>query len=75
MVNHFLRNNVITTKVGLCHSLENLVWCVNTADKDTFFPKCFDVTWNAGPDEDEREDFLQEYRFIKAESIVKSYVA
>ena len=43
IVNHFLKNNLITTKVGLCHSLKNLVWW-NNVEIDSFFPKCFDLT-------------------------------
>jgi tubulin monoglycylase TTLL3/8 len=59
MVNHFLKNNLITTKVGLTHSLKNLVWW-NTVDMDSFFPKCYDLTEN-----EELEDFRNEFRFIK----------
>ena len=35
---------------------------------DTFFPKCFDLTDGA-----ELDDFRQEYRFQRAENIVKMY--
>lgn len=45
MVNHFTRNNLITTKTGLTHSLKNLIWWTNI-DIDSFFPKCFDLTDN-----------------------------
>eukprot|EP00347_Sterkiella_histriomuscorum_P014185 403361837 len=69
LVNHFFKNNLITTKTGLCHSLKNLVWW-NNVEIDAFFPKCFDLT-----DDMEIEDFKNEYRFIKAESILKTYVA
>jgi tubulin monoglycylase TTLL3/8 len=63
-----MKNNLITTKTGLCNSLKYLIWW-NTVDMDTFFPKCFDLT-----DGMETEDFKNEYRFIKAESIVKIYI-
>ena len=62
-----MKNNVITTKVGLCHSLKNLIWW-NNVEVDTFFPKCFDLT-----DGSELEDFKQEYRFQRAESILRTY--
>jgi tubulin monoglycylase TTLL3/8 len=67
ITNHFMKNNVITTKVGLCHSLKNLIWW-NNVEVDTFFPKCFDLTDGA-----ELEDFKQEYRFQRAESILRTY--
>mmetsp|Transcript_5590 Transcript_5590/g.5107 ORF Transcript_5590/g.5107 Transcript_5590/m.5107 type:complete len:126 (+) Transcript_5590:436-813(+) len=67
MVNHFLKNNLITTKVGLTHSLKNLIWW-NTVDIDSFFPKSFDLTEGL-----EMEDFKCEFRFLKAENILKLY--
>lgn len=67
IVNHFLKNNVITTKVGLCHSLKQLIWW-NNVEVDSFFPKCYDLT-----DGNELEDFKQEYRFQRAESILRMY--
>jgi tubulin monoglycylase TTLL3/8 len=67
ITNHFMKNNVITTKVGLCHSLKHLIWW-NNVEVDTFFPKCFDLTDGA-----ELEDFKQEYRFQRAESILRVY--
>ena len=51
ITNHFMKNNVITTKVGLCHSLKNLIWW-NNVEVDSFFPMCFDLT-----DGSELEDF------------------
>ncbi len=59
MTNHFHKNNVITTKVGLSYSLKQLVWW-NTVEVDCFFPRCYDLT-----DGNETEDFKQEYRFQK----------
>ena len=58
-MNHFLKNNLITTKTGLSHSLGNLIWW-NTIDVNEFFPKCFDLT-----DGEETEDFKNEFRFNK----------
>ena len=54
-----MKNNLITTKVGLMHSLRNLVWW-NNVEVDSFFPKCFDLT-----EGEESEDFKNEYRFQK----------
>ena len=51
ITNHFYKNNVITTKVGLSYSLKQLIWW-NNVEMDTFFPKCFDLT-----DGNELEDF------------------
>ena len=66
-MNHFLKNNLITTKTGLTHSLKNLIWWSNI-EIDSFFPKSFDLTEN-----EELEDFKNEFRFNKAECIVKMY--
>jgi tubulin monoglycylase TTLL3/8 len=41
LVNHFTTATSITTKVGLTHSLRNLIWFTNV-DIDTFYPKCYD---------------------------------
>jgi tubulin monoglycylase TTLL3/8 len=68
ITNHFAKNNVITTKVGISYSLKQLLWWT-PVDVDAFFPKCFDLT-----DGNELEDFKQEYRFQRAESILKSYL-
>ena len=63
IVNHFFKNNLITTKTGLCQSLKNLVWW-NNVEIDTFFPKCFDLT-----DDLELDDFKNEFRFIKVSKL------
>jgi len=68
IVNHFEKNTSITTKVGLCKSLKNLIW-FNNVDIDTFYPRCFDLT-----DVADYEDFLDEFKRVKAESILKQYV-
>jgi len=38
IVNHFCKSAAITTKVGLCHSLKNLIW-FNNVDVDSFYPQ------------------------------------
>ena len=68
MVNHFLGNNLIVTKVGLQNSLKNLIWW-STHSQDEFFPKCYDLT-----DFKELDEFREEHRVNRAESIIKRYV-
>jgi tubulin monoglycylase TTLL3/8 len=67
-VNHFNKAAAITTKVGLCHNLKNLIW-FNNVDIDTFYPRCFDLAL-----QEELEDFIQEFKAVKAESYVKIFV-
>jgi len=59
---------MITTKVGLTNSLKNLIW-FNNVDKDTFFPKSFDLS-----EQEEREDFILEYKMLHAEGLLKKYL-
>ena len=59
IVNHYDKNTLITTKVGLAHNLRNLIW-FNNVDIDTFFPRCFDLV-----DECDHEDFLEEFKSSK----------
>lgn len=68
IVNHFNKATSITTKVGLCHNLKNLIW-YNNIDVDTFFPSCFDLAVN-----EDLDDFIEEFKAIKAESYVKIFV-
>ena len=42
IVNHYSKTTSITRKVGLTHSLKNLIW-FNNVDVDTFYPRCFDL--------------------------------
>ncbi|KAL4480394.1 hypothetical protein ABPG74_020910 [Tetrahymena malaccensis] len=68
IVNHFQKSACITTKVGLCKSLRNLVWHENV-DIDTFYPRCFDLN-----DPEDFENFVEEFKSSKAESILKRYM-
>ena len=68
LVNHFNKAAAITTKVGLCHNLKNLIW-FNNVDIDTFYPLCFDLAL-----QEELDDFTQEFKAIKAECQVKLFV-
>ena len=56
IVNHFQKAASITTKVGLTHSLKNLIW-FNSVDIDTFYPRCYDLAIG-----EELEDFIQEFK-------------
>jgi tubulin monoglycylase TTLL3/8 len=64
-VNHFEKNTSITTKIGLCRNLRNLIWFENV-DIDTFYPRCFDLN-----DPDDIENFAEEFKTTKAEAILK----
>ena len=51
IVNHFVRNVALTTKIGVCKNMRNLIW-FNNVDIDTFYPRCFDLN-----DPDDVENF------------------
>ena len=68
MINHYPDIRCLTTKRGLTLNLKNLIWWSNT-DVDEFFPRCFDLTDNG-----EMEDFAEEFKSVKAESVVKTYM-
>ncbi len=60
IVNHFAKATSITTKVGLTHSLKNLIW-FNNIDVDTFYPRCFDLGLP-----EETDDFITDFKATKA---------
>lgn len=68
LVNHFTKATAITTKVGLAHNLKNLIW-FNNVDIDTFYPRCFDLAVG-----DDLDDFVEEFKAMKAECFLKTYV-
>jgi tubulin monoglycylase TTLL3/8 len=68
IVNHFAKASSITTKVGLTHSLKNLIW-FNNIDVDTFYPRCFDLTIA-----EEAEDFFMDFKATKAQCYLKKYI-
>ena len=77
IVNHFINNSLLTSKVGLCNSLKNLTWWTNNS-MDNFFPKCYVLTKLQGDasfmHQNDIEEFNEEYRFIYSSSILKKYV-
>ena len=68
-VNHFFKSTSITTKIGICRSMKDLV-NHTPVDPDTFFPICFDLS-----DPDDFESFKEQYMVTKAEAIVKRFYA
>ena len=54
--------------MGLTHSLKNLIW-FNAVDIDTFYPRCYDLAIT-----EELEDFVQEFKQMKAVCYLKIYV-
>lgn len=68
MVNHFYGNNLIVTKTGLQNSLKNLIWWSSTSI-DEFFPKCYELSEGK-----EIEEFKEDFRVNKAESILKKFI-
>jgi tubulin monoglycylase TTLL3/8 len=63
--NHFAKASSFTTKVGLCANLRNLVWCGET-HSDLFFPRCFLLS-----SLEEKDSFINDYRFTTALNILK----
>lgn len=57
----------MTTKVGLCKNLKNLIW-FNTVDIDSFYPRCFDVS-----EQSDCEEFMIYFKLNKAESVLRQY--
>lgn len=68
VVNHFGKANSLTTKAGICRTLKNSVWACDE-DEDTYFPKCFETH-----DKEEYDSFLQYYKLLRAESILRKLV-
>jgi len=68
IVNHFGKNSALTTKMGLCHSLRNLI-SFNNVNIDTFYPKCYNLV-----ESHDISDFIEEYKVIYAESVLKKII-
>ncbi|XP_060635534.2 protein monoglycylase TTLL8 [Anolis sagrei] len=65
MLNHYARTSSFTTKIGLCLHMRNLPWYAS-ANPNSFFPRCYGICM-----EDEREDFIDDFRKTAASSILK----
>ncbi|KAJ4459564.1 putative tubulin-tyrosine ligase family protein [Paratrimastix pyriformis] len=69
IVNHFPHMmNPITTKAGL-HRQLRLLRDYDDSDPNDFFPLCFDLS-----SADERTAFIEEYRMVAAESLLRGFV-
>ncbi|KRX07850.1 hypothetical protein PPERSA_10134 [Pseudocohnilembus persalinus] len=62
--NKFKKCTALTSKHGLARNLTNLIHLENK-DPHKFYPRCFDII-----DSVELEDFIEEFKFSKAESLV-----
>jgi tubulin monoglycylase TTLL3/8 len=67
-VNHFLGNREITTKVGLTLNIRNCA-AICGADHDTFYPRAYDLY-----DPQERADFVLNFKFTKAQAILREFI-
>jgi tubulin monoglycylase TTLL3/8 len=63
MVNHFVKNREITTKIGLTKNLK-----YECSDQESFFPRSFDLS-----DYNERLEFVSAFKLNKAVSILKIF--
>ncbi|XP_042325554.1 protein monoglycylase TTLL8 [Sceloporus undulatus] len=69
MLNHYSRTGSFTTKIGLCLHMRNLPWYAS-ADPNSFFPRCYGICMD-----DERVDFIDDFRKTAAASIIKWVVS
>lgn len=68
VVNHFDRTRDLTTKVGLTLSLRSCRHCCGV-EADAFYPRAFDLF-----DPLDREGFVTDYKFAKAEAILREFL-
>jgi len=56
----------LTTKHQLCRNIKNLAFAESYLDYHSFYPRCFDLS-----DPLEFEDFIEEFKYSYAESLLK----
>ena len=69
LVNHFENCSLLTTKIGLCKNLKNLMM-YNNVNINKFYPRSFDLS-----DISDMADFISEFKITKAECILKKFMA
>lgn len=68
IVNHFDKCRDLTTKVGLNINLRSCIWHAGASDEE-FYPRAFDLSEPA-----ERADFVSDFKFSKAQSILRQFI-
>lgn len=68
IVNHFDRCRDLTTKVGLSLSLKNCIWHAGV-ESEEFFPRSYDLSEPC-----ERAEFVSNFKFTKAESVLRQFM-
>ena len=71
LVNHIKGGQLLSTKVGLTHSMKNLVWHHNF-DIGTIFPQSFDIS---DADSAETQDFREDFKFGQVVAFLKTAVS
>lgn len=70
-VNHIKGVQLLSTKVGLTHSMKNLVWH-HDFDIGTIFPQSFDIS---DADSAETQDFREDFKFGQVVAFLKTALA
>merc|ERR1719353_2512948 len=69
IVNHFVGNREITTKVGLTTNLKESFWRCDVHSEE-YYPQAFCVS-----DTGERDDFIAEFKLTQAQAVLKRFLA
>jgi hypothetical protein len=68
IVNHFVGNREMTTKVGLTTNLRESSWRCGI-DGNEYYPMAFCISDNL-----EKDDFLAEYKLCQAQAVLKRFI-